>query len=132
MPPVIRPVAARSSQRLTPLGPGGRQAGRPLPPPRVRPLLPLGLGDDRWRRRPRRRPDHLELALLPLADRPREGDVLAVLEADLADDGVELAGGDRLTERFPVEAHLLHRLLEDLKPGPGVRARPAIGLLMEP
>src|SRR5262245_16584577 len=121
----MSPVAARSSQRPTAVRAGSRRAGEARPPPCARRLLPLGLGDDRRRRRSRRGPDHLELALLPLADGPGEGDVLAVLEADLADDRVELAGGDRLAEGLPIQPHLLHRLLEDLQAGPGVRARPA-------
>src|SRR5687768_15760301 len=83
MPPVMSPATARSTQR-----------------PR---LLPGGLREDHRRRRPRRRPHDLELPLLPLAHDARSRDVLAVLEADLADDRVELVGGDVLAQGLAVE-----------------------------
>src|SRR5262245_750864 len=112
MPPVINPATVRSSHR-------------PIE------LLPGRLGEECRGRRPVLRPDDLELALLPLAHDPRRRDVLAVLEADLADDRVELGARDVLAERLPVEPDLLHRLLEDRKARPCVGARPAIGLLLE-
>src|SRR5688572_18702018 len=99
MPPVMSPATARSSQR-------------------ARRLLPGRLREERRRGGPVLRPHDLELALLPLAHDPRSGDVLAVFELDLANDGVELGAGDVLAQRLAVEPHLLHRRLEDLQPGP--------------
>src|SRR5687767_12379883 len=82
MPPVIRPATVRSIQRLTTRRRGARS------PRRV--LLPGRLREERGRGGAIGGPHHLELAFLPLADDTRCADVLAVLEADLADDRVEL------------------------------------------
>src|SRR5687767_13323232 len=111
MPPVMSPATARSTQR-----------------PR---LLPGGLREDHGRGRARGGPHHLEFALLPLAHDARSRNVLAVLEADLADDRVELVARDVLAHGLSVEPDLLHRLLEDLQARPRVRARPAVRLLLE-
>src|SRR5687768_11154474 len=84
MPPVMTPATARSSQRLR--------------------LLPRRLREHDRCGGTVLRPHHLELALLPLADDAGGGDVLAILEADLADDGVELVAGDVLAQRLAIEA----------------------------
>src|SRR5687768_17295188 len=91
MPPVMNPATARSTQR-----------------PR---LLPGRLREDRGCGRACGGPHDLELPLLPLAHDARGRDILAVLEADLADDRVELVAGDVLAQGFAVEADLLHRRL---------------------
>src|SRR5262245_33520320 len=93
MPPVMRPATVRSSHRPIELFPGR-------------------LREERGSRGPVLGPDDLELALLPLAHDPGRSDVLAVPEADLADDRVELRARDVLAERLAVEPDLLHRLLE--------------------
>src|SRR5512139_1298887 len=134
MPPVINPETAssiqsdmgdRGSERVD--GPGRKSArGRRI----TQRLLPGLLGEERRAGRAVRRPDHLELATRPLADDARRGNVLAVLEADLPDDGVELVVGDVVAERLAVEPDFRDRLLEDLEARPSVRARPPIGLLL--
>src|SRR5262245_49138072 len=151
IPPVMSPATVRSISRLTARNavrapaspaqsrPGGRQrqasrrrarsVGRGAKPPSE--SSKSRLGEERGRGGPIGRPDDLELTLLPLAHDAGRGDVLAVLEADLADDGVELGARDVLAQGLAVEPDLLHRLLEDLQPRPRMRAGPAVGLLLE-
>src|SRR5690606_32387440 len=91
-------------------------------------LLPVGFGSDQLGRCAFGGPDHFELAALPLADGSGHAGVLAILEGDLAQNGVELGRGDVVAQRLAVEAHLLDGLLQDLEAGPGVAACPAIRL----
>src|SRR5690348_13890035 len=77
------------------------------------------------------RPDDFEVAALPLRHRARNRRVLAALEADRAEDGLELVLRDVLAQRLAVQPDLLHRLLQYLQPGPCMAAGPAIGLLAE-
>src|SRR4030067_958883 len=81
----------------------------------------------KWRGRGARRapPPPLTPAPLPLAHHARRGDVLAVLEADLADDGGEFVAGDVVAQRLAGQTHLLPRLLHYLQSGPRMRASPA-------
>src|SRR5436190_198022 len=112
MPPVIKPPASSSAHPLSDT----------LRPRRLRLERRGGavLG-----------PDHLELAVLPLRDRARDRGVLAAVETNRPEDGLELALGDVVAQRLAVEPDLGHRLLQDLQPGPGVAAGPAVGLLAE-
>src|SRR5690606_26326365 len=75
------------------------------------------------------RPDHLELALLPLRDGAGRRDVLAALEAHRPDDRLVLGARNVVADRLAIEPHLRDRLREDLQAGPAVAAGPAIGLL---
>src|SRR4051812_17644699 len=93
-----------------------------LLPVRLREERRLGAGDRGWA-------EAVKLAALPLAGPP---DVLAdvVDHLHLAEDGVELAGPDRVGDLLLVEAaDLLDRLLQHLQAGIGHRARPAVGVL---
>src|ERR1044071_5542523 len=115
MPHVIRPATARSAN-------SDAVTAR---------ALPGLLREHGGRGRVVLGPDHLELAVLPLADGAWRGDVLAALEADGADDGLELGGGDVIAQGLAVQADLLDRLLHDLQARPAVTAGPAIRLLAE-
>src|SRR3954469_4842214 len=91
-----------------------------LLPARLREERFLGAGD-------RGRAEAVELAALPLAGPP---DILAdiVDHLHLAEDGIELAGLDRVGDLLLVEAaDLFDRLLQHLQAGIGHRARPAVG-----
>src|SRR6478736_8646110 len=87
-------------------------------------LLPLRLRHHgRTRAGQRSRRERVELAVLPLADTP---DLLeqAVLQLDLADDGIERAGADFRRDRRAIDlADFLDRLLQHLEAGIGDRAR---------
>src|SRR3989344_1826830 len=114
MPPVMRPLATSSAQEVrdTLLFPGWFRGVQ------LRGGSVLG-------------PHDFEVAALPLAHGAGDGRVLAALEADAAQDGLELVLGDLLAQGLAVQTRFFHGLLQDLQACPGVAAGPAVGLLVE-
>src|SRR5688572_3500809 len=116
MPPVMRPPASSSAQEVRDT--------------RSSCSLPSGLGGDQLGRGAIERPHHLEVVALPLAHCAGDGSVLAVIEADRAEDGLELVPGDHFAQLLAVQLGLRHGLLDDLQPGPAMAAGPALALLL--